>query len=200
MEAKIYHVKFTFITELLGTQPSRDIATEYLAGKFIENGGMLPEDELTSLPEMVERGTTVFHRVAGQPVMWNYQIKGFVKEAGRLLSGMKTVGSVKALRSKIDNFVFVEPRFIPINLLSGTEIGYLERPLRAETAQGPRVAIARSEMIPAGAWVECRFRVIEQSPITEDILRELLTYAELKGFGQWRNGGYGQATFEMRRH
>lgn len=104
---------------------------------------------------------------------------------------------VKALRSKIENLVFVVPRQIPLIVPEGGRIDFLERPLRAETALGPRVAIARSEMLPEGTHLSCGLEVYE-GQITEEILRDLLTYGEHKGLGQWRNGGFGAMTFILR--
>lgn len=193
METSIFTVKVTFIESVLGSQPQVDIAEEFMGSKFVENGGVLPDDEIEALPEMMEKGTTAFHRVDGKPVFFDYQMKGFLKEAGRIFNGLQ---NVKALRSKIDNFVFVRPRFFEIHLPEGAEIGYCTRPLRAETAQGPRVAIARSEEIPAGAWFEFKLEIFK-SQVDDDLIRELMTYGEYKGLGQWRNGGHGRFTFEF---
>lgn len=188
-----YTVKCTFITPVLGTQPQRDVASEYLASKFIDNGGELPADEAETLPEMVEKGTTVFHKRDGCPILYDYMVKGFLKEAGRTFNGLH---GVKNLRSKIDSLVFVSPRQITLDIPDGCRIEYLERPLRAETAQGPRVALARSEMLPAGAHFEITLEVYD-GPITDDILRDLFTYGKHKGIGQWRNGSYGRFEFEF---
>ena len=73
----------------------------------------------------------------------------------------------------------------------------LERPLRAETAQGPRVALAASDSIPAGATFTCTLTVLAEQLLTEDLLRELLDYGKYMGFGQWRSGGYGRFTYTL---
>lgn len=194
METTKCKVKVTFLTSVLGSQPQKDVATEYLGAKNVENGGSLPDDEIETLPEMLEKGTTAFHKNSeGKPLIFDYQIKGFLKEAGRIFNGLQ---DVKALRSKIENFVFVTPRLTEIHLPEGAEIGYCERPLRAETAQGPRVALARSEELPAGSWFEFTLEIFK-SQVDEDLIRELMTYGEYKGLGQWRNGGHGRFTFEF---
>lgn len=194
MNTTKYSVKCTFLTPVLGTQPTRDIAKDYIGSKFVDNAGVLPEDEAATLPEMLEKGTTVFHKnPAGEPLLFDYQVKGFIKEAGRTFNGLH---GVKALRSKIDSMVFVSPRMIPLIMPDGSEIEYLERPLRAETPLGPRVALARSEMLPAGTWFVATLEVYD-GPITEDILRDLFTYGKHKGLGQWRNGGFGRFEFEF---
>lgn len=191
MEITRYKVRCTFITEVLGTQPQKDVASEYIGAKFVDNGGHLPDDEESTLAEQLEKGTTVFHKLDGAPIFYDYQIKGFIKEAGRTFNGMH---GVKNLRSKIDSMVFVTPRQIAINIPEGGKVDFLERPLRAETAQGPRVALARSEMIPSGSWFDVVLEVYD-GQITSDILRDLFTYGHHKGIGQWRNGGYGRFEF-----
>lgn len=194
MQTETYHVKLIFLTEILGSQPTREVASEFIAAK---NGYELAEDEAASLPEALERGTTVFYRYPGteQPAFRDYQIKGFLKEAGRVGSGKQ--GLPKNLRSKIDNLVFVAPRWLRVTLPAGeAEVEYLERPLRAETAQGPRVALVRSEMLPEGCVIEFGLEVLP-GEISENVLRELLDYGFYKGLGQWRNGGYGRFRYEL---
>ena len=73
---------------------------------------------------------------------------------------------------------------------------YCERPLRAQTMHGPRTALARSEQLPAGTWCEC-WLSIYAGPITEDLLRDLLSYGDHKGMGQWRNGSRGRFSFTL---
>ena len=101
---------------------------------------------------------------------------------------------VKNLRSKIENLVFIEPRQIPLSVVGEETI--CERPLRGMTAQGPRTALARSEELQPGTYFECIIRVFGDV-ITENILRDLLSYGAQRGFGQWRNGGHGRFTFEL---
>lgn len=195
METKTYKLKVTFLTSLLGTQPQKDVATEYLSAEVNRaNGGAgLPDDELVTLPEMLEKGTTAFHRLDGRPIYYDYQVKGFIKEAGGVFNGLR---GVKNLRSKIDNLVFVAPRQILLHLPEGGQETFCERPLRAMTAQGPRTSLARSEELPAGTWFECEVEVFD-GMISEPLLRDLFSYGEKKGLGQWRNGGHGRFMFEL---
>lgn len=194
MESKTYKVKVTFITGPLGTQPQKDVATEYITSKAADpETGALPEDELMTLPDALEKGTTAFHKIDGAPILYDYQVKGFLKDAGQVFNGLR---NVKNLRSKIDNLVFIRPRQIKLVLPTGKGIEICERPLRAQTAQGPRTALARSEMLPDGTTFEFEMMVYD-GPLSEPLLRDLLSYGENKGFGQWRNGGRGRFTFEM---
>jgi hypothetical protein len=62
--------------------------------------------------------------------------------------------------------------------------------LRAQTAQGERIALAASESAPAGTTAE--FSVVLLDPRLESLIRELLDYGELRGLGQWRSSGKGR--------
>lgn len=205
MNTTVYKVRLTFTTSVLGTQPQKDVATEYIASKA--EGGVPPEDELATLQEQLQKGTTAFHRLDGKPIYYDYMIKGFLKEAGGAFNGLR---NVKALKNKITNFVFVTPRqillHVPPDWTPSVETlkdnpdaitDYCERPLRAETAQGPRTALARSEELPAGTWMDVVFTVFNSSPITEEILADLLAYGAYKGLGQWRNGGHGSFLYTL---
>lgn len=194
MKIEKYHLKVTFTTSVLGTQPQKDVATEYITRKVADGNGNLPADEVATLPESLEKGTTAFHKLDGKPIFYDYQIKGFFKDAGSVFNGLR---NVKNMKSKLDNFMFISPRQIPITMPEASEIGFCERPLRAMTAQGARTALARSEELPAGTSFECVIEVYEESPITENILRDLLSYGTRKGIGQWRNGSHGRFDFSL---
>lgn len=194
MDTKVYRVKVTFTTSVLGTQPQKDVATEFITSKAIDpDTGELPEDEVNTLPVALEKGTTAFHKLDGKPIMYDYQVKGFIKETGSVFNGLR---GVKNLKSKLENLVFVTPRQIELHLPEGAEVTFCERPLRAMTAQGPRTSVARSEELPAGTWFECDLEVF-QGQISEPLLRDLLDYGSRRGFLQWRNGGHGRFTYEM---
>lgn len=73
-------------------------------------------------------------------------------------------------------------------------VGVLQRPLRASTAQGERVALASSEMIEAGAW--CEFDIVMLNDEDEALVREWLDYGSLNGLGCWRNASHGAFIWE----
>lgn len=73
-------------------------------------------------------------------------------------------------------------------------MGECQRPLRASTAQGERVALAHSETIPAGAVVEFTVQMLVDGH--EKVVREWLDYGALRGLGQWRNSGKGRFKWE----
>ena len=100
---------------------------------------------------------------------------------------------IKAYKKEIDGLIFPAPRAIPIKF--DGEIGLCQRPLRGQTAQGERVALATSECIPAGATMEFEIQML--LPDHEKAVREMLDYGQLRGFGQWRNSGKGRFTYEI---
>jgi hypothetical protein len=196
-----YRLVLTFSEPLLGSQPQREVATEFLRKKALDAGATEGEvdETIDSIPEAIEKGTTGFHRdAAGDPALWNYQVKGFLKEAGLVFNGAGNSGGVKNLRSKVAATVFVGPRLIPLRVPDGGGVTINERPLRAMTQQGPRVGLARSEELPAGTSISAELSVLKPE-ITEGLLRELLDYGQFIGLGQWRSGSWGTFTYELTR-
>jgi hypothetical protein len=201
-----YHLRINFINPILGSQPgSGTPASNYLKDKIKKDNPDAPvEQDQETLPEMMTKGTTCFFRdkTMLHPVLKSYQVKGLLKECGEVLNG---VAELKALRSKLDNVLFVSPSDLPIKKESGElfsveELQICERPLRAITMQGPRTSLARSEMVPAETYIECDIKMLSvpRYKIKEEVLRILLDYGMLKGFGQWRNSGmYGQFTYHL---
>ena len=100
-----------------------------------------------------------------------------------------------AFKKVIDGCVFVKPRQIPIEV-ADNKLLVVKRPLRVDTPKGSRVAIATSEAVPAGSRIAFRMVIIGQT-VSEALLREWFEYGQLRGLGQWRNGGFG--SFEVKR-
>jgi len=206
VDYKTYKLKITFTGPILGSQPGKDTpASDYIRSEARKRGIENIQDEEDSLPEAMEKGTTGFHRnEKGIPILYNYMIKGALKESAKWQNGLN---GMKALRSKVESTIYVFPRQLPIKTKyeKGKDgrviLGCLERPLRAETMQGSRVALARSEMIPEGAVIECELKVVKipRADINKKMLKDLLDFASLKGIGQWRNSGlYGAFNYELK--
>ena len=75
------------------------------------------------------------------------------------------------------------------------EIGSCQRPLRASTPQGERIALANSETIPAGATMEFDIKLLSDTHVP--LVTECLNYGKYRGTGQWRNSGKGRFTWEL---
>ena len=189
-------VKVTTTDEILGTASANpEIHREFIAGNAPDAPSMEEEVAAIGAEGVFEKGMTVFPRVDGKPIAWDYQWKGFFKDACGMLR--KVPGSecskIKAYKKEIDGLVFIEPRAIPI-VFDG-EIGICQRPLRGQTAQGERIALASSESIPAGATMEFNIKCLCDSHMPAII--EMLNYGVLRGFGQWRNSGKGRFTYQV---
>lgn len=196
-------VKLTFLDEILGTASSDpEIHRSYIASKSPEATTIEEELETLTVDEVTEKGMTIFSKDKdGNPVLWNYQIRGFFKSACSALNKVKGTKSskLKAYKKQIDLRIFVfedadnrANRMIPIKMHG--EMGNCQRPLRASTMQGERVALANSEAIPAGSSIE--FDIVMLQPEDREMIEEWLDYGSLNGIGQWRNSGKGAFTWE----
>lgn len=190
-------VRVHFEEEILGTaSANKEIHEEFIASKAPDAKSVEEEVAAVGAEEVFEKSMTVFPRNAeGQPIAWDYQWKGFFKDACGMLRKVEKseCSKIKAYKKEIDGLVFVTPRQIPIEYQG--QIGTCQRPLRAQTAQGERVALASSECIPAGA--EMTFEIVMLMDGHEKAIREMLDYGILRGFGQWRNSGKGRFTYEI---
>ena len=189
--------RITFTDEILGTMPGdREIFKNFVAGKaetMNEEAEAIPID----VEDELEKGTTVFPRTAdGQPFIYDYQLRGYFKEACKFLKKVTGTRSSKekAYKQKIDGMIFVKDRQNVISVKGG-QIGICERPLRASTPQGDRVALSRSESIPEGSTCTFTVRCLVKADL--ELIDEWMEYGSLHGTGQWRNGGKGRFLYEV---
>lgn len=203
--------RLTGISEILGSQPANpDVYAAYIASKAPSTEEADAEiDEMRAqaeLQELEDKGCSVFTRdpKTGACAIRPYVIKGYFKE---MLGNLKTSNGLSAHKAKVDKYMFVRPDTF-VDFTRGGELireadGYLERPLRAETMQGPRTALARSEMIYAGWQLEFSIMLLENpapkkgGALDWHAIEMALAEGELQGLGQWRNGGNGR--FKTRR-
>ena len=195
MQTNTLKVRITTTEDLLGTASADpELHRTYIASNAPD--APLLEEEVAAIGtnEVVEKSMTVFPRANGKPIMWDYQIKGFFKDACgvlRKVAGSES-GKIKAYKKEIDGLIFVKPRAIEIKFTG--DMSTCQRPLRASTAQGERIALANSESIPAGAVIEFEINCLTDAH--EKAIREWLDYGALRGLGQWRNSGKGRFTWE----
>lgn len=195
-----YKIKLTYITEVLGAVAlNKDTYGEHGGGKDAPDPDTL-EAEQGMIVENEERGVTGFLRDNGNIIERAYIIKGFCKAARKACRRIKDTKSSKlqAAREVLDQLLFVYPNNIIVHVPDGTDIDNLEilsRPLRASTAQGERIALAHSEVLPVGSWMEFEIHILGQ--IDEKLLREWFDYGTYSGMRQWRNAGYGRFEYEM---
>lgn len=189
-------VRIKFTQPILGSMPAdEELYTKFIASKAPAD--WLVDEETENIPEVdYDKGVTVFPQDKEGIFLYNYHIKGFLKNAGNVL---KEQLKIKNLRNKLDDYLFIKERKIYLirnGKIIKEEDGVLERPLRAMTRQGERVALASSEVINPPAEAEFTIQLLKHKEITLDTIRELLDYGKFQGIGQWRNGGFGQFEWE----
>ena len=113
-------IKLTLSEEMLGTKAANpDVFADFIASKH--PSGTPQKDELDNAEHREEAGTTVFHRQNAVIGIYDYQIKGFFKDACGALNRMDKefrdgMEKLSAFKTKINGVIFVRPRFIPIVL------------------------------------------------------------------------------------
>lgn len=196
---KTIRVKIEFLRELLGTNPSNEqIYRDYIAGKAIEAGVDLSDSKVDdevehlNLEDEFNKGKTIFFKDKdGNPMIRDYMLLGFFKSAWRACKVMKGSESskVKTGIAFIDRHIRVFPEYIPVQMAPGTTVGTFERPLRAMTMQGERVALAASDEVKRGATAE--FVIVTLNDDVVKAIEEWLKYGRMVGLGQNRSAGYG---------
>lgn len=197
-EQKYLKVKVTFLENVLGMMPAnKDIYSEFIASKAPDAMSREEEVEAFGIDEVERKEMTIFPRDAqGRPFFYDYQIKGMFKDICgmlRKIPGSKS-SKIKAYKKEIDGLIFVTDRENPIEF--DGDVTTIQRPLRASTPQGERIALASSEAVPAGSTMV--FEVCLLNPDAhKDLVIEWLDYGKLRGMGQWRNSGTGRFSYEL---
>lgn len=190
-------VTVTFNEMILGTASGNpELHSEYIASKAPDAKTKQQEIEELGINEVEKKDMTVFPRLQdGTPFLYDYQIKGFFKNAcGTLKKVTSTESSkIKAFKKEIDGLIFIKERKIP--LVFDGEVGNLQRPLRASTAQGDRIALANSETCPEGTTATFTIKILKDD--LSKVVIEWLDYGALNGIGQWHNAGYGRFSYEI---
>lgn len=192
MEMYTIKCRVKFMEELLGTASNNpEIHSDFIASKAPDAKSAEEEIAAIGIEESIEKSMTVFPRNPnGEPILFDYQVKGFFKDACgvlRKVTGTKA-SKIKAYKKEIDGLLFVYPRMIPLQMFG--ELTECQRPLRAQTAQGERIALAHSEAAPAGTEIEFTIECLTKDMY--DLARELMDYGRMRGIGQWRNSGKGR--------
>lgn len=179
-------VEFTLTSPMLGTVPkNKELYTDWIAAQSPDLG-----EELETVVDG-EKGMTGFHQDENGIYVMDYFIKGYFKSTG---NAYKEILKIKNLQSKITNFLFIYPRRI---LLKNKPDGVIERPLRAMTAQGPRVSLAKSEFVGEGTRFQFVIGLLPHGEISWKKVEAVMDFgSECIGLGQWRNAGNGQFTWK----
>lgn len=189
-------VELEFISDVLGSQPkNQSVVDTYIKtrakGKETKDEFASPLDS-DQISEKESKAWTGFQEEKGKCYIMDYAVKGFLKHSGNI---QKEAVNIKALRSKIDDLVFVTPRKIFFDQPKTKEP--FQRPLRAMTMQGPRVSLVKSDVIKEGAKITFEINVPVPCEITKDVMIQILEYGQFMGIGQFRNGGFGQFKYKI---
>ena len=189
----ILKVKLTLIQEMLGTVPkNEDVFKAYLehrakgAEQKDEFKSPLTEDQIS---ERESKSWTGFPEDEKGPFVYDYMIKGNLKNNGNILK------PVTNARSKMNEHVFIFPR--RIHFENGEKLSPLERPLRAQTMQGPRVSLVKSDQMSEGSTLTFYIVKPTKGELSRQMIEEVLDYGQFIGLGQWRNAGFGKYEFEV---
>ena len=164
-----YRVTLELTEPILGTVPkNKDVYRDFVAGKAADLGDEELAEELATVEHVEESGWTGFHTDEDGPFLYDYVLKGFFKDACSMLRRVPGTKSkaLTAYRKIIDGLIFPKPRKIHMALPDGEGLGVLERPLRAQTAQGERVALARSDTAPAGTRIAFDLLIVGSVDLT----------------------------------
>lgn len=197
-------IRIELIDDMLGTNPgNEEIHEKFIASKAPDAETRAEELEHLSKDEMIKNEMTIFYRDAdGTPQMPCYHMYGFFKSACGFLKRVSDTKSysIKAYKKIIDGLIKVYEdskdltnRYITLHM-DGMKVGNCQRPLRAQTMQGERVALANSETVPAGSWME--FDIVCFDKKLWPAIEEWLDYGKFNGLGQWRSSGKGAFIWE----
>lgn len=235
------NIEVEYLREALGVSPSvKELYAEYIASKAPDAMSKSEEIEAIGEEAMFAKGTSIYHRtraawdteqlrfralkpgavppgdmevVDGAPFVYDYQWRGFFKEAFSFMQrASKNEGGNAAVKFGLSNHkkivdgeIFVHPRKICLNIpdtfidtdgvseeesfnADGT-LKTMQRSLRTSGPSGERVAIASSEMVPKGTSMKLTISVTDKRlwPAVESALN----YGLYHGFSGWRNSGLG---------
>lgn len=155
-------------------------------------------------PEGMKRVTSVFqkHPEKGYLAVRAGTIRAHLKDCARQLFQAKQV-NVPVFRSKVANFVYVKPYWVPIVRTDGENghvlrkpDGWDERPIHVITMQGPRSALKKSMFVEdVELWTV--IGLLQNPFVKPEHLELILTYGGIHGYGAERSLGEGQYEHEL---
>lgn len=101
------------------------------------------------------------------------RLGGFFKSAAQAMSYVGGTHKLAAYKKKVDLLVHIEERKIPLIIPEGEDIGNCQRPLRASTKQGDRVALANSETCPEGTTAEFTIECLQ-----DDLMKYVIEWLD----------------------
>lgn len=186
-------VKIYYFSPVLGTSPMNKALYATFVGKNCPDKATLADEiEHLGAEQAFENALTGFLRLPdGTPCAKCHTWGGFFKEsATQERRGENSIcKDWTSHKSVINGSIFIRPVYIPFKNIN-SNMTIFQRPLKAETAQGPRICLAASEMIPAGCTQE--FVIAFENSQWKPYLEKCLNRGKNHGTYQYRNGGYGR--------
>lgn len=214
-EIKTYEATIEFENELVAGIPGilreedgeiGETARNTIRAWQKQQSGEVPTEEMidsrVALLEAEDQSDSrgrVFMRYDGRPVIETRQVKAMLKEAssrlGYSVNAKKNPGR-QHLQHDVEVFGIDHRFYID---LGGSDPEVREVVIHKITPQGPRSAIDTFECITSRPRITFRVKVlrglsaVNNTPINEDILREILeTAGTFQGLGASRTQGYGR--------
>jgi len=183
------------LEEMIGYELEPEQRELILAGKL--------EELKETFKELDMKGVTVFFYdyEKNLPMIGDHMIYGFMKASADAIArtlpkkNATILQSMAFTNSIINSHVRCREQFIhfdrDLKRLANGLPAYNQRSLRAKTAQGERITLAKSEVVPAGAKLKFTLNVLEDSPLELVHIKRIFDHGNYFGIGQWRNAGYG---------
>lgn len=148
-----------------------------------------------------EAGWTTFPRTRdGRLAIEGRQVKAAIKEASNILRPMlprTEKGSAIPWRARVAERIFVVEKLLPFVPEKTEPDDMLERPIHVMTAQGPRDALKRTDVL-IDVEILATVRVLNDGMVTPDVLKTILDYAVVNGLGADRSQGMGTGDYVLR--
>ena len=101
------------------------------------------------------------------------------------------------MRARVAERIFVVEKLLPFVPEKTEPDDMLERPIHVMTAQGPRDALKRTDVL-IDVEILATVRVLNDGMVTPDVLKTILDYAVVNGLGADRSQGMGTGDYVLR--
>lgn len=215
MKTTTLKIKLTFKQPTLGSRPgNKEAMEEFIAAKAPNQSKTDEEMSAADVAKEVDKKSTVFPVDETGLFAWDYQWRGAFKGWLRNLIDLGEAPpslNIYNIAKAVDNFLFVNPRRVyyyrPVDgKVFDKPTGDNQRPLRAQTMQGERIALSRSEELCEGTWMEFEIEFLSPDKAAKtnklavfdvETIKKCLDYGKYVGFSQWRGGGWGRFEYEI---
>lgn len=193
---KKYQVELHFTTQFASSTPKNPKDIEAM---LIARAPSKPPEDPTPLPELaeqvaeeveaseeVERGYATFKRDEKGLYYEARCVRAHIKDCANVLQYQL---SIKALKSKVANHVYVEPAKIYLD--KSEPDGNETRIVHAMTMKGPRSSLKTIDFVDKPV-LKFTLKVLDDGVIDEKTLKAIFEYGSEHGMGQERSQDWGK--------